>query len=607
MDLDDLDFERAGAARSSTHISSSASSGQTRPSAACANSNRADQYKSSTQQQKSATDAYFEAQMAKEMLAVAPDLKQAKTLAKTRIADQFDDEFSEAFEPSSASASAAKSETKRPQLKERKVLKPSTKQQSMLPSDKATSPPPVAGVKLPPLAAAQLPPLNASTSNTLSSLTASNSTTSLAVPSSKLDISAADAIASESAHNPLSPSLSRSIALLTKDAQLQQTRQAQQMQSQSHSTTPHSEAVDAHTVNNEFDAATSAVDQAAALEPAATTTSPLAAVAQTTAAPVLAAKPDAPTEALDEWDRVTADRAIQEAEQRASDDAAAANDAAIGIKSTAVTRATPTNYEASLTAQCAREDLPLLLSTVQLFDFRLCSAWTRFRCRVFGPPSLSSEKLLKERDEYFALSKAAVTHARVEDERMLCSLYVNLLGDALCPTATGSHWELLGFQGTDPVTDIRGAGVYGLISLLYIVARHGEMTQRVYRLSRDSTQSFPFALIALTISGIVMQLMRQCKLYALINQEAQSSANHQPQSLHDTVNRVYTAILYDFYLTWKNENCSIKNWNQVRQRIETRTVKSSSAEKNIRLMIDKLNKSEQQKQPKEKTEFTVIP
>ena len=33
----------------------------------------------------------------------------------------------------------------------------------------------------------------------------------------------------------------------------------------------------------------------------------------------------------------------------------------------------------------------------------------------------------------------------------------------------GSHWQDIGFQATDPKTDIRGAGMFGVLQMLYMI------------------------------------------------------------------------------------------------------------------------------------------
>ena len=81
------------------------------------------------------------------------------------------------------------------------------------------------------------------------------------------------------------------------------------------------------------------------------------------------------------------------------------------------------------------------------------------------------------------LLRCAVLH-----ERVLVSLYRGLLGSSECPPVYGSHWEAVGFQGADPATDVRGAGVLGLLLTLALVQQRHALAQEIFKLSTDAHQ-----------------------------------------------------------------------------------------------------------------------
>lgn len=74
-----------------------------------------------------------------------------------------------------------------------------------------------------------------------------------------------------------------------------------------------------------------------------------------------------------------------------------------------------------------------------------------------------------ERDLIFALSRLKVTSYSGDDEGelhegMLKTLFVRLTETSRGYRGTiGNHWEDIGFQGSDPRTDIRGAGILGVL------------------------------------------------------------------------------------------------------------------------------------------------
>ena len=69
--------------------------------------------------------------------------------------------------------------------------------------------------------------------------------------------------------------------------------------------------------------------------------------------------------------------------------------------------------------------------------------------------------------------------------------------------------DALGFQGSDPATDLRGGGMLGLLQLLYFVRYYHELALKLYRFSstRDTQdENFPFALISFKFTGIALQV-----------------------------------------------------------------------------------------------------
>ncbi|KPA82934.1 hypothetical protein ABB37_02683 [Leptomonas pyrrhocoris] len=74
---------------------------------------------------------------------------------------------------------------------------------------------------------------------------------------------------------------------------------------------------------------------------------------------------------------------------------------------------------------------------------------------------------------------------------------------------TNARWKELGFQGTDPSTDFRGAGVFGLTQLVYLVEKHPEQWNAM--LSPD----FMTAAAGLNVS---LRLMTLIDINTTVNQ-----------------------------------------------------------------------------------------
>ena len=80
-----------------------------------------------------------------------------------------------------------------------------------------------------------------------------------------------------------------------------------------------------------------------------------------------------------------------------------------------------------------------------------------------GVRPLHDAVLLRERDSIFAAARCPLSNSEPLHRRALTTLF-----RALVPRApdesdevprTGAHWDRIGFQGEDPASDLRGAGV----------------------------------------------------------------------------------------------------------------------------------------------------
>jgi hypothetical protein len=85
----------------------------------------------------------------------------------------------------------------------------------------------------------------------------------------------------------------------------------------------------------------------------------------------------------------------------------------------------------------------------------------------------------------------------------------------------GSHWTDIGFQGTDPSTDLRGAGMLGVLQLLYFVSEFPKTAKAILRHSQDSRFEFPLCVTYLEFSIMSLELMRSGVLYEYCNNQGE--------------------------------------------------------------------------------------
>ncbi|KAF5405502.1 ELMO domain-containing protein 3 [Paragonimus heterotremus] len=144
--------------------------------------------------------------------------------------------------------------------------------------------------------------------------------------------------------------------------------------------------------------------------------------------------------------------------------------------------------------------------------------------------------------------------------KMLVTIFKRLTGSGAC-LLKGVHWELIGFQGSDPTTDFRSTGLLSLVCLVYFVTDvniHGSLSA-LFRQSLDPVQHFPFCSVGINITGILLQLLRRGVLNQL--------CIHR-NSVLDTFMRLFTGMFCCFCKTWKDEHCTILNAQTVFDRLE---------------------------------------
>jgi hypothetical protein len=81
-------------------------------------------------------------------------------------------------------------------------------------------------------------------------------------------------------------------------------------------------------------------------------------------------------------------------------------------------------------------------------------------------PSLETAELAKERDYVMGLARHKLDYSGEDGpmyEQMMKTLYTKLVDGGPFRGTIGRHWEEIGFQGSDPRTDIRGGGILGIL------------------------------------------------------------------------------------------------------------------------------------------------
>jgi hypothetical protein len=213
-----------------------------------------------------------------------------------------------------------------------------------------------------------------------------------------------------------------------------------------------------------------------------------------------------------------------------------------------------------------RRNAELKLNKAQLVvdDFKTRSFFTRCFFMVCGPPKIDNRKSRQERDDVFGLARMKIDYKQRDHERIVQTLYKSLTKDSLRCPRFGSHWELVGFQGSDPATDLRATGMLGLLFMLSFVQQRAELAHKVYRLSRDENQEFPFMVVGFNLTSVVLDTLRHGSLFAQIKKQG---------SCIEVCVALFHALYWNMYLTWKANHHTIVNWNDVYKGLQARAAK----------------------------------
>lgn len=130
--------------------------------------------------------------------------------------------------------------------------------------------------------------------------------------------------------------------------------------------------------------------------------------------------------------------------------------------------------------------------------------------KFFGgkDPQISSEIQAKI-DSWKKLVLTPYDSQNPQHERALQSFWKICRPNESLESRSSPQWKTIGFQGVDPATDFRGAGILGLRCLVYFGIKHPETFHKMLAAEhRSSTQeSYPFAIAGLNIVMMLFEIL----------------------------------------------------------------------------------------------------
>jgi len=182
-----------------------------------------------------------------------------------------------------------------------------------------------------------------------------------------------------------------------------------------------------------------------------------------------------------------------------------------------------------------------------------------FSC-LLGPPSLPPH-LRQSVRQVQATALISFSNEEAIHLAMLRTIYRQLTCTTLDCPRYGAHWEEIGFQGSDPSTDLRGVGILGLVQALFLVVTPEILpfSQDLYKLSRKEGQEFPLLVLSLNMTRITVQAVRD----GILNRQLAAE-----EDVWRTVNFFYCSLLHQVYTNWRQRNLTIRDCGPLIQQTE---------------------------------------
>ncbi|OQS05874.1 ELMO domain-containing protein 3 [Thraustotheca clavata] len=161
-----------------------------------------------------------------------------------------------------------------------------------------------------------------------------------------------------------------------------------------------------------------------------------------------------------------------------------------------------------------------------------------FSC--FRSPTLNFPTATTQREVVFCIAMCSFNPQIPEHYRILQTVYQKVTHCRTeCPL-TGVHWEVLGFQGSDPATDLRGAGMLSLLQVLYILSKF-------HFASKHEQHHFPMMCVLINMTLHTMLALRSGALIPICNRHKDVAA---------AMNQLYVSMVVKLLSEWQTKACS---------------------------------------------------
>ncbi|CAM9227852.1 unnamed protein product [Ectocarpus fasciculatus] len=167
------------------------------------------------------------------------------------------------------------------------------------------------------------------------------------------------------------------------------------------------------------------------------------------------------------------------------------------------------------------------------------------------------------RDEVFIFAQIKYVPADVVHRRLIQTVYRRMTNEKRACPDVGPHWDTVGFQGTDPCTDLnRSMGIFALFQVLHLLESQLGFAMVLYRLSLADVTGWPFMCVSIGFTKEALGVLRRGSCYAECNRR---------RSVLDVVHELHQAQFHAFLELCRTEPAThhALHLAKVRARVET--------------------------------------
>ena len=188
-------------------------------------------------------------------------------------------------------------------------------------------------------------------------------------------------------------------------------------------------------------------------------------------------------------------------------------------------------------------------------------------CLSFCRISLSKD-LQQEREHIFAIARTALDSKEPAHVALMLGLFSALDGEVVpAGRMEGPHWERIGFQGSQPGTDLRGVGMLGVLQPLFLARERPEFVQAAITYYRGlvgeppGPTDFPFMVISLNLTQVTLVALRTGALNRLLRERKSGGVT-------GVVHTLYCALMVACFSAWEERGLGVEDFGPLRASLE---------------------------------------